>query len=72
MRMAELPMYKFKELVESTYHRMEANYFNPLQLTMSGGQDLLDLLEMFDNVEDQKRALRRMRDTFGLFSPDND
>lgn len=65
-RMAHLPMAKFVELLESTYHRMEAGYFNPLQLQMSDGQDLLDLINMLDNLEDQKRALRRMRDTFRL------
>lgn len=66
-RMANLSMFKFKELIETTYYRIEGNYFNPLQLIMSGGQDLLDLLSTLNSVEDQKRALRRVRDTFNLY-----
>jgi len=65
--MANLSMFKFKELIETTYYRIEGNYFNPLQLIMSGGQDLLDLLTTLNSLDDQKRALRRVRDTFNLY-----
>lgn len=63
-RLAALPMARFLEIVQSTSYRMEAGYFNPMTLSQGDGEDLLDLINALDNVEDQKRALRRMKDTF--------
>lgn len=63
-RFAQLPASRVQYFVESTYHRMQAGYFNALHLNSTGGQDLLDLIINIDNIEDQKRALRRVMDAF--------
>ena len=65
-RFAELPMARFMELIKNTSYRMEEGYFNPMVLSNGDGEDLLDLINTLDNLEHQKWALRRLKDTFQL------